>query len=99
VKASADTAILILLAYRSFKFWFNFREQAEGFHDRRRSRQGACRNQDAVSEAPRSSPPYNTKRQFTLEDAARCYIEEVMTAAVAPLTKEFSNGLENTDDH
>jgi hypothetical protein len=24
---------------------------------------------------------------------------EVMTAAIAPPTKEFSNGLENTDDH
>jgi hypothetical protein len=60
---------------------------------------GACRNQDAVSVAPRSSPPYNTKRQFTLEGAARRYMEGVMTAAVAPLTKEFSNGLENTEDH
>jgi hypothetical protein len=34
-----------------------------------------------------------------LEGAARRYMEAVMTAAVAPLTKEFSNGLENTEDH
>jgi len=50
------------------------------------------------SEVPRSSRPCNTKRQFTLGPRARPYVEELMTAAIAQLSKEFSNGLEDTED-
>jgi hypothetical protein len=65
----------------------------------RQNDQGACRDQDDEPKHSRQrSGPHKTKRQFNWAPATRRYIEDVMTAAIAPRTKEFSNGLENTED-
>jgi coenzyme PQQ precursor peptide PqqA len=53
-------------------------DEESGMHD------ALLRKRLKVSEVPRSSPPHNTKRQFSWGPAARRYIEEVMTAAIAP---------------